>query len=61
MVDLRTEINNLRKEVQESAELLENLEMNNQFLTVKEIRSNHELQAARKAAIEVLPIILNFH
>ncbi|CAO2825508.1 unnamed protein product [Amaranthus hypochondriacus] len=52
--DLRTEINNLRKEVRESAELLENLEMNNQFLTVKEIKSNHELQAARKAAIEGL-------
>ncbi|XP_021749522.1 spindle assembly abnormal protein 6 homolog [Chenopodium quinoa] len=52
--DLRTEIHNLRKEMEEKVELLESLEMDNQILMVKELRSNRELQFARKAAIEGL-------
>ncbi|XP_021769458.1 kinectin-like [Chenopodium quinoa] len=55
--DLRTKIHNLRKEMEEKVELLENLEMDNQILMVKELRSNRELQVARKAAIEVLFLI----
>lgn len=45
--------------MEEKAELLQNMEMENKILVVKDINSNHELQAARKAAIEVhLPLIV---
>lgn len=52
--DLQTENNILKNKLEENTELLENLEMNNQILMVKEITSNRELQAARRAAIEVI-------
>ncbi|KMT18333.1 hypothetical protein BVRB_2g024900 [Beta vulgaris subsp. vulgaris] len=52
--DLQTENNILKNKLEENTELLENLEMNNQILMVKEITSNRELQAARRAAIEGL-------
>ncbi|XP_056696381.1 factor of DNA methylation 2-like [Spinacia oleracea] len=54
--DLRTEIVILRKDLEGKAELLESMEMENRILMVKELKSNHELQVARKAATEVLLI-----
>lgn len=59
--DLRTEIVILRKDLEGKAELLESMEMENRILMVKELKSNHELQVARKAATEVLLIVLIFH
>lgn len=52
--DLRAQVDTLRKELDEKVEVLQNLEVDNQTLMIKELNSNHELQDARKAATKGL-------
>ena len=52
--DLRAQVDTLRKELDEKVEVLQNLEVDNQTLMIKELNSNCELQDARKAAIKVM-------
>ncbi|XP_074308241.1 factor of DNA methylation 3-like [Silene latifolia] len=50
--ELRGEVRLLRKEVEEKEELLQSMETDNRIMMIKELRSNQELQAARRVAVE---------
>ncbi|KAH9624200.1 hypothetical protein KSS87_008277 [Heliosperma pusillum] len=50
--ELRGEVRLLRKEVEEKEELLQSMETENRTMMIKELRSNQELQAARRTAVE---------
>lgn len=51
--NLHAQINNLRKELDEKTDAMQDLESLNCVLTVKERMTNQELQDARKETVEV--------